>query len=215
MTIHLISTISKHEWPPIWHKCYNIFQNLPYEVKLWNREDIVSLALKHNKEFYEEYLSKLDEIYLIDYVRYIILDKFGGAYFDLDVELIVDYLPMLDGKTTYFLEGGITSLISNAIMISYKECTMWEHILHKVEVGIIENFELARQDSYNTVFLAGPIFLSNWVAKFWNLQRQNGTFYPNIELLGYHQFYRPTNTFSFSKHHSTHIWGGNKENQSR
>jgi mannosyltransferase OCH1-like enzyme len=215
MIIHLISTIPKHKWPPIWHKCYNIFQNLPYEVKLWNKEDIVNLTLEHNKEFYKEYLSKLDEIYLIDYVRYIILDKFGGAYFDLDIELVVDFLPLLDSKTVYLLEGGLGELVTNAIMITYKECDLWEHILTKAKFNIIKDFELAKQNQFNTTKLVGPQFLSNWVAKFWNSLRQQRAYLPNIELLGYEQFNNPLNTFSFTKHYSTHVWGGHKENQPR
>ena len=213
MIIHLLAPKDKSKWPETWHHCYNILLNSPHDISIWNDEGIEKELREHDNEFYEEYLSKLDKIYQIDYVRYIILNKYGGAYFDLDVELIIDFLPLLNSNTTYILEGGIGELVSNAIMITYKECSIWEHILQKAKYNIIQNFNLAQQDNFNTVKLVGPLFLSSFVAKFWNLQRIQKTHSPNIELLSWQQFNNPLSTFSFTKHHSTHTWGGMKDNK--
>ena len=215
MIIHLIAAGKMgdfNNWPSIWKKCYDKFTKSQHDISIWDDKGIEKELREYDNEFYEEYLSKLDIIYQIDYVRYIILDKYGGAYFDLDVELMVDFLPLLHKKTTYFLEGSFGELISNAIMITYKESNIWESIISKAKFNIIQNFETAKQNNYNTIKLIGPLFLSSWVARFWNNQRLQKTSSPNIELLGYQQFNTALSSFSFSKHHSTHIWGGVEEN---
>ena len=212
MIIHLISTLPESKWPKEWKHCYNRWKSGPYQIKLWGKEDIIKELIADDKEFYNNYLSKLDKIYQIDYVRYIILNKYGGAYFDMDVELIVDFIPLLNKKTTYILEGSIGELVSNAIIITYKEANMWEHIIERAKHNIIQYFSIAQQDNYNTVKLVGPLFLSKWIANFWNIQRIQKISSPNIELLGWGQFQNPYSTFAFTKHYSTHIWGGQQNN---
>jgi mannosyltransferase OCH1-like enzyme len=214
MTIHFLAPEDKNKWHPIWKECFNIWTQTKYNLNIWTDEGIDKLLQEDDNEFYEEYLNKLDKIYKLDYVRYIILEKYGGAYFDMDVELKIDFLQWIDNKTVYLLEGSIGELVTNAIMITYKECKLWSKIKDKARFNIIKNFELAKQDNYHTVELVGPLFLSKWIAHFWNLQRQQTNPFPNIELLGYHQFNNPLNNFYFTRHGSTHTWGGLNQNYS-
>lgn len=212
MTIHLIAPENKESWPEIWHICYNSFIKTKHDICIWDDKGIENLLREDDEKFYENYLSKLHIIYQIDYVRYIILEKYGGAYFDMDVELIIDFLPLLNQETIYILEGSVGELVSNAIMISYKGSNLWQRIKTKSKFNIIQNFRYAQENPHNTVDLVGPIFLSKWISHFWNLQRRQRTSIPNIELLGYHQFNNFYSTLSFSKHYSTHVWGGTEEN---
>lgn len=212
MTIHLITVgkySNKQNWPKIWHKCFNSLSTTQHNIRFWNDDDIENILIKHDKEFYINYLSKLNIIYKIDYVRYIILNEYGGAYFDMDIEYRMDFLPLLDKETTYILEGGLGELVTNAIMITYKKCTLWKYIINKAKFNIINHFELAKQDPSNTLKLVGPLFLSKWLADFWNRQRLNKISEPHVELLGHPQFGNAGNTLTFTRHHSTQTWGNN------
>ena len=215
MTIHLIIVgkyQDKKNWPGVWSACFESLSKSEHDICIWNDEDIDKILNDDDQEFCEKYLNKLDIIYKIDYARYVILEKHGGTYFDMDIELRMDFLPLVDPQTTYILEGSMGELVSNAIIITYKGCSIWGFIKDKAKFNIIQYFNLAKENSFNTVKLIGPLFLSKWVANFWNVSSLQKSNKPRIELLGFHQFNNPLNTLSFTKHHSTHVWGGNKEN---
>tara|TARA_R110000803_G_scaffold154712_1_gene219493 strand:+ start:76 stop:723 length:648 start_codon:yes stop_codon:yes gene_type:complete len=212
MTVHFLAPEDENKWHPIWKKCFNIWTQTKYNLNIWTDKGVDKLLQEDDNEFYEEYLSKLDKIYKLDYVRYIILGKYGGAYFDMDVEYKIDFLPLLDKKTNYILEGSIGELVSNAIMITYEGCDMWSFLKDKAKFNIIKNFTLAKEKPYNTVKLVGPLFLSKWVSYLWNYQTAQNVTKPYIELLGWHQFNNPNSTLSFTTHATTHTWGGMEEN---
>ena len=126
MTIHLIAAgdlENPNNWPKIWSKCYNIWKSSPYKIKLWGDKDINNLLIEDDEGFFKDYLSNLKPIFKWDYVRPLILKKFGGAYFDMDIEIFFDFLPQLNPNVVYIMGGhkeiDKKNIVENSIMISY------------------------------------------------------------------------------------------------
>jgi mannosyltransferase OCH1-like enzyme len=205
LTINFISTIPTHKWNEVWEHCFNSFKHLDYPIKLWNEEDIDKELLEDNKDFFKDYLSKLPPIYKIDYVRYLILEKYGGAYFDLDIEIITDFLPWLNPTRMYFSEGTRGTLIENAIMIAPPECNfnLWNRIKMFAQRKVMENFE-ACKNTYNTLHYVGPYMLTEIVLKNFMKNR-------DYDILGFEQFGNPFSSISFAKHYRTSLWNQNPQ----
>jgi mannosyltransferase OCH1-like enzyme len=202
MTIHLISTLDKKEWPSIWQKCFNIFISSPYKVKLWNTKDIIDELKKDDLEFYNNYLESLDDIFKIDYIRYIILEKYGGAYFDLDIEIKQDFLQYLDPSRLYFLEGDVGEHVANSLMISpsngYQD--LWAAVKLYMKQRIIKYYTQASQDKYNVVWVIGSTALSNWFIKYYKQYQR--PLYRSLSILHFSEEHE----ISFARHHTTSYW---------
>jgi mannosyltransferase OCH1-like enzyme len=195
MIIHLLAPDDKSKWDEVWHQCYNKWKISPYEIKLWNDEDIDQLLIEDDKEFFD-ILNTLHPIYKFDYVRYIILEKFGGAYFDMDVEIIIDFIPLLDPKQIYIMEGRRDEFLQNSIMISPPEYLVWDSVKKYCKFNVLNNLEKCKSSDFWVVYMVGPIALSNYFSRF----------SPPFEMLSYHHFHNPESTLSFSKHYSTSVW---------
>ena len=200
MIIHLLAPKDKSKWDPIWHKCYNIWESSPYEIKMWYDEDIDNLLREDDKEFYTTYLNKLDPIYKYDYVRYIILEKFGGAYFDIDVEILFDFISLLNPNKIYISEGENNCLVSNHIMVSPPDHEFWYNIRQKLKYKLIGSFLKALESEYWTIETLGPIGLSYILAD---------NQYSYTPLSKWHFGSRKTN-LQFCIHHTTNTWTKNK-----
>lgn len=209
MIIHLIAAGKLEDpihWPEIWHKCYNIWKSSPYEIKLWKNKDIDNLLKEDDEEFFNT-LNSLPPVYKWDYVRYLILETYGGAYFDMDVEIVRDFLPHLNPQKIYFMGGKINEYVQNSIMINLlpkgqERFFMWQAIKNTCKFTILNNIDEAKKEE-NTIVMAGPLFLSKWLA-------QNSKFLKDLrveyELLSHHHFSSLTNEISFSRHHHTALW---------
>ena len=200
MVIHLIAPKNKDKWSSIWHTCYEKWKSSPYKIKMWHDEDVDKLIKEDDEEFFKDYLSKLDPIYKWDYVRYIILEKFGGAYFDMDVEIIKDFIPLLHPKKVYIAEGEGNCLVSNHIMISPPDHYYWYNIKQKIKYRLINQFEKSKQSCYWTIETVGPVGLSYILAD---------NRYKYTPLSKWHFGSKNTN-LQLCIHHTTHQWTDGK-----
>jgi mannosyltransferase OCH1-like enzyme len=199
MTIHLLAPKDRSKWNPIWHKCYNIWESGPYEVKLWGDEDVDILLKEDDEEFYNKYLNQLDPIYKFDLVRYIILEKYGGAYFDMDVEINFDFIPLLDLNEIYFAEGEDNCIVSNHIIISPIDYLYWYNIRQELKLKLINKFDKAKKNPFWTLETVGPIGLSYVLAT---------NKYKYTPLSKWH-FGSMKSKLQFCIHHTTHNWTKN------
>ena len=196
MIIHLIAPKDLSQWPKIWHHCYSIFQTLPYQIKLWNDEDIDNLLIEDDQDFFG-IINQLPLIYKLDYVRYIILEKFGGAYFDLDVEIINDFIPSLNPNKIYLAEGHWNCAISNHIMISPPLEVVWNSVKNKTKQNIIKNQSKCKSNPNFTLNTVGPIALSEWFLRWYKV---------DFHYLSYYHFSWVDSDVCYSKHHCTSNW---------
>ena len=199
MTIHLIAPRDQTKWHKIWHHCYNIWKNSPYEIKMWHDEDADQLLKEDDEEFFNT-LNTLEPIYKFDYVRYLILEKFGGAYFDMDIEIVKDFIPMLCYDKVYIMEGKRDEYLQNSIMISPPDFLLWSGVKRYCKFNILNNLEKCKSHNFWVNDMVGPGALSNYFSKF----------KPPFQPLSYHHFDDPNSILSFSKHHTTSVWAYNK-----
>ena len=199
MIIHLLAPKDQSKWHELWQHCYNIWKTSPYTIKIWNDEDIDQLLKEDDEEFFTT-LDTLPPIYKFDYVRYIILEKFGGSYFDMDVEIIKDFFPLLDKKLPYFMEGTGGTLVENSIIIDsiIPNPHFWNRFKKFAKRKVIENLDKCHL-SYNVLHYVGPWMMTEMLIK--NFDKDL-----DYSILGYEQFANPKNSISFSRHYQTHFW---------
>lgn len=200
--IHLLAPDDKNKWDSIWFKCYESIQKLNYPIKIWNDKAIDNEIKSDDEEFYNEYLSKLHPIYRWDYVRYIILQRYGGAYLDMDIEVVKDFFPLLSNRKVYIAEGNGGEYVSNCIIISPKGAEeLWEVIKWWMKKKVIDNFDKCLSDKKYTMWTVGPIALSQYFTKH---EKQWGNL--PLEILGWHQFSSLTNELAYTRHYYTSVW---------
>lgn len=85
-TIHYI-WLGKNKKPKSFGEVFNSWVNFAkgYEIKEWNEENIVDFDLP--KSFFD-LLDKKQYAFASDILRFYILEKYGGVYFDIDQALI-------------------------------------------------------------------------------------------------------------------------------
>ena len=199
MTIHLIAPKDKNKWDFIWKKCYFSLQNLPYKIKIWDDKAVDKELFNDDKNFYNNFLNHLHPIYKWDYIRYLILEKYGGIYLDMDVEVVSNFFELLDPNTIYIAEGHWNCPVSNHMMISSKtkmNSLVWNSVKEKMKSNIVENFSKCKESYLNTLYTVGPIALSNFMFN-WKFK---------YEKLSYIHFSLPDSTLSFAKHYQTNVW---------
>jgi mannosyltransferase OCH1-like enzyme len=215
ITIHLFAPKDKNKWHPVWKHCYKFWENSNYKVILWDDESIDKLLQEDDNIFFEK-INSLDKIFKLDYARYLILEKFGGAYFDMDVEVIIDFLPFLSPKPIYIVEASyqVDEIVQNSIMISLektKDSThFWNHVREHSKYKIINNFESCK-NFYSKLpcgtivrETVGPIMLSNAYSSYHNIY--------NIQLLSHLHFNRYPHNFKVCIHHQVGTWVKNSNN---
>jgi mannosyltransferase OCH1-like enzyme len=208
MKIHFLVPEDRSKWPPIWNKCFDIWAQTRYNLNIWTDEGVNKLLQEDDNKFYEEYLNKLAPIYKWDYVRYIILQKYRGAYFDMDVELVDEsFLKKLNPDKIYIKEGDAGSYLENSIMISQSPFfdTMWERVKIYTKNLLMDNFELAKTDPNYTMKLVGPDALAKFITTYVRGKEidQNTKLF---EILSHEHFGSLTNEISFTRHYMTSVW---------
>ena len=197
MIIHQLAPSDKNKWHPTWKMCHSSISKLPYKIKIWNDEEINNELKKDDEYFYNKYLSILDPIYKWDYIRYIILERYGGAYLDMDIEIKFNFFPLLNNNIIYILEGKHEEYLQNSIIISPPtHHVLWNGIKEWCKINIINNFDECKSNVINTIKMVGPQAISNYFA------RNNIPF----EMLSYHHFSKLDSKLSLAIHHQTSNW---------
>ena len=206
--IHLIAPKNRNKWHPIWEHCFKFWENSSYNIKLWNdEEDIDSLLQEDDYDFFSK-LNSLDKIFKLDYVRYLILKKFGGAYFDMDVEINLDFLHLLDPKKIYIVQShSLDEIVQNSIMIGLDPTSQssffWESVKNYSKSKIISSFKNCKDLFYklphgtNVRETVGPIMLSEAYKAYEN---------ENFQLLSHLHFNNTFHDIKICHHHQTGIW---------
>jgi hypothetical protein len=202
MVIHLLAPKDQSKWPEVWNYCYKSWKDCPYKIKMWDDKEIDNLIKGEDKEFFDV-LNTLPPIYKFDYVRYIILEKFGGAYFDMDVEIVdPSFFKKLNPAKIYIMEGTCGSLVENSIMIARGDkydFDLWRRLNDHCKFQILDNLE-ACKDPQKVIRYAGPQLISNFFIKYLH------NFNLEYEVLSYAQFGSLTNEISFTRHYQTNKW---------
>ena len=204
MNIHFLAPENKEKWPLVWKKCFNTWTQSKYDINVWTDEGVDNLLIEDDKEFFD-ILNTLPPIYKFDYVRYLILEKYGGAYIDMDVELIEDFFHRLNPEKIYLIEGTRGTYVENSMMISPKDSInqeIWKRLKIFSKNTIIQNFKEC-SDPLNVIWTAGPGVLSTYFIKLMDLKAPPRSYF---DILAWEHFSNPNGTLNFTKHYHTSAW---------
>ena len=210
MVIHLIAPKDKSKWNDTWFQCYHSWTGYPFEIRMWHDEDVDQLLKEDDEEFFN-ILNSLHPIYKWDYVRYVILEKFGGAYFDMDVKIVdASFFKKLDRSKVYIMEGTVGTYLENSIMITPHDSPLTEYwkrlkFASQHNIKTTPNHKLTPD---NVIWTVGPGLLSKF---FMDATIMTGN--QHWEVLGYNQFASTTNTLVYTRHYNTSMW--NREELSK
>ena len=206
MTIHLIAAgklENPTSWPKIWSYCYDIWKASPFNIRMWHDKDIDQLLEEDDKEFFR-FLSTLPPIYKWDYVRFVILEKFGGAYFDMDIEIIdPSFFQKLKPENLY-IGGTYGSIgVENSIIITKNGYSkdFWNLLKIFIKTQI---YDLNKVNNIENVpYKTGPIALSGFFLKILKSKPPSDN---SIQILPWEMFGQRNQDLSYVTHHYSNTW---------
>ena len=152
-------------WQKSWREMHPDFV-----YRLWTNEDIEDFIREQTVEVQELFYSYKENICRIDLVRYLILQKFGGLYVDLDFEclhphhrmfkehrIMMGIEPETHNQTIKARRAGILSIVCNAWMASEPGHPFWTHLL---------NYLISVKNNKDVLNLTGPFALTRAVASY-------------------------------------------------
>lgn len=190
MVIHQIAPSDRGKWNKTWIECHKSIQALPYEVKIWGDEEINHLLKEDDSDFYNV-INKCPSIYKWDYARYTIIEKFGGAYFDMDIEVKSDWLSKLSPDETYLVEGYLSSGVEASIIVdqnSYRH-PFWMHLKMFIQDRVMRPSRY-KNEMRNVLWKTGPLavtfFVNNWLMEGKSICLLPNRMYQNGEMAVHH-----------------------------
>lgn len=198
MTIHLLAPTYNEYWHKTWFKCFEFWKNSKYNIRVWDDKNINHLLFEDNKSLLKT-LNKLPQIYKIDYAKYLILEKYGGAYFDLDVEVLIDFIPLISPNKIYIADQ------AHILISSLKNSKFWSQVKKACAHKITSNHN--QLNNFYSDLYPGAIVKNTTGSKFlFKFIKTTKSLYP-IEFLSKHHFGNSSNEIKFCHHHQTGQWG--------
>ena len=140
-TIHYC-WFGRNQLPPLAIKCIESWKRyLPdYEIKEWNEDNFDVNIIPYTREAY----AVKKYAFVSDYARFWILYKYGGLYFDTDVEIIKPLDDIIArgpfmGCEKDAMSDGATAL---AVAPGLRQGVKPRHRLYKEKVGLYGTIEL-------------------------------------------------------------------------
>lgn len=137
----------------------------------WNKKQCEQLVKTFYSQHFETYKNYKHEIQRCDFVRYLILHRYGGWYVDMDYHCCKPLNEALNNFTNeiYFVQTpnsyfGSTDYISNALMYSLAGHTFWKQLLINLEQG--RKTPLFYTKHLEVMFTTGPGILNRVYTKY-------------------------------------------------
>jgi hypothetical protein len=109
-----------------------------YEIMIYDDNDIVHFIKKNYREYHENTIVNMPKfILVVDTVRYMWMDHFGGIYCDMDVlfrkRFEFDYgVIFVEREWTYPKDISITDSVHNCLFASEPKHPIWTEILNGI-----------------------------------------------------------------------------------
>lgn len=198
--------ISSKNYIKNWLEIYN-----DYEIIIWNDKmvDDCNLIPDFLKDIY--YKSKLNVVFKCDILRYLIINKYGGLYFDVDFECIKK-IP------DYFLNFNFLGGIQNngEVAIGFFAAKPNTLILNETIESIPNSVNYAIKNNFyfneNIHKITGPEFFNKITLKYFSNQDYffftKEYFYPYwfIEKERRYENFKITSPISYAVHHWQASW---------
>ena len=202
MKLHFLAPKDKTKWAAKWEFCLKTWQNNYSSIKIWSDNDIDSFLKSNDPKFFK-ILNQLHKIFKLDYVRGLILEKIGGAYIDIDIELKSPFIHQLDESKIYIIQASAEDeILQNSLMIS-PPSDFWKDFLTFCRDSIYNNLDEVKaypnliENVPGTIVrkTVGPIALSEFTSATNN----------HFEILPA-KLFNDSEGICFTKHHQTGIW---------
>ncbi len=212
--------------PKLWKRYRKLIIKIHPKWKhvLWNKENTVQFLSEHYPQW-NDFITHIPILVIqADIMRYILLQHFGGWYFDLDCEPLkaIDefnthqILLPLEHSINY---GNAYTQIGTAVLASEPQHPFWKKVLQVIWKKKNRILSLTKAQQENIISLTGPKFVNtifNSLQKNEQLQytlcrREN--FHLPISLpLTHKEFLQiKKNPLVFSIHHSHGTWRNNNK----
>ncbi|HSI78895.1 MAG TPA: glycosyltransferase [Lunatimonas sp.] len=194
------------KWIPYVKKVQEL--NPDWEYKLWTDVDNEDFVKSEYPEFYDIFMGFSRGIMRADVIRYLIMNKIGGVYLDLDYEVLQPF-NFGDNKLILPLcrsikDGDENDELGNCIFASEPGHQFWKDVI----IDLKENPPIVT-DYTQVIEATGPKFLS----KIYNIKEYKDVSFP--DRLIYHPPYSNSkkgiekiknNGISLGIHHTTGGW---------
>ena len=137
-----------------------------WRYKLWTDEEALDLVATHYPQYLNMYIAYPSGIYRADFIRYCILDTYGGIYADLDFEAVQPLDDILNQNSfivgheplphTYLIYDK-AFLVSNAIIASVPGHPIWQHVFSE----LVDSKNIS-----NLLYRTGPFMLNNAILAY-------------------------------------------------
>jgi len=93
--------VGNNKFTPLAEKCLESWKKfLPdYEIKLWNEETLPKEVFKH--PYVQKKYQEKKWAFVSDYIRFFVLEKYGGIYLDTDTEVLKSFDSLLDNEAFF------------------------------------------------------------------------------------------------------------------
>lgn len=134
--IHQTGPTDISRWHPLWFKCQETWKTKfsDFEYRFWNDEDIDDLILTYYPEYYQMYSEFPVHILKIDFVRLVIMHRFGGIYADLDFYCYQNFYDSVKSNDVCLLENPFgNDPIENSLFCSKPNHPFWIDCMNEVQ----------------------------------------------------------------------------------
>lgn len=139
--IHHFVPEDKNLWHPVWKKCLESwfihFPEPEYEHKFWynsgNKNDAITDFVKNE---YPEYLNSYSilplHIMKIDFVKFLVIYKYGGLYVDMDIYCYKNFYHMLSKDIVLLEAFSELEVIQNSMFGGKKNNHFYINCVHEI-----------------------------------------------------------------------------------
>ncbi|WP_337232273.1 glycosyltransferase family 32 protein [Citrobacter portucalensis] len=144
--IHYI-WVGNAELPPLYKECVSTWHVIlpEFDILFWDENKISNTFTPSELLFYNKMLSAKKYAFAVDYIRCLILERFGGVYLDADIEMIKDLSSLNEGGNYLGMES--SRKISCGVLAFSKNNWFVAKLKEKVEAanGLVEITKLSTE----------------------------------------------------------------------
>jgi mannosyltransferase OCH1-like enzyme len=139
--IHFIAPKDQSRWHPIWHRCFESWQNhfSDFEMKVWgddNRE-VEQLI----ETYYPQYLSSFRafpyDVMRWNFSRFVLLHHYGGIYADMDIFCYQNFCEELEKHNLFLIENILAETVNGEF--PFEICLMASKANHPYYKDCMDN----------------------------------------------------------------------------
>ena len=152
--------------------------NKDYKYILWTHAKMDQFVKKNFPEFYNTYKSYTYHIQRCDAFRFLVLNKYGGIYMDLDIECKKSLNKLLNYDVVLANSANVKTIFTNGFFMSVPKHPFLKYCIDHLKENK-DNYSLLGKH-FHVMYSTGPLFLTDMVNRFGKIK--------NIHILSNKEF---------------------------